>query len=156
MDALITMTGWVGGDVEHRVHPSFSTASFRLGCTPRINRQGTWTDAPTTWFTVTCFRNLADHISLSLHKGDPVIVSGRLRTQVWQGKEDKVDHERVVLEATAIGHDLARGTASFTKMVRQAADPDTTAADIGELISSVENEEGSGPTEDEAAAAVAA
>lgn len=155
MDAMITMTGWVGGDVEHRVHPNLTTASFRLGCTPRINRQGTWIDAPTTWVTVTCFRSLADHISLSLHKGDPVIVSGRLRTQVWQGKEDKLDHERIVLEASAIGHDLTRGTASFTKMVRPVADPDTMASDLGELISKVETEDGPEPTEDEGAAAAA-
>ena len=58
-------------------------ASFRLAHTPRVRRNGEWADAATTWITVTCFRALAENVTASIHKGQPVLVAGRLRTNVW-------------------------------------------------------------------------
>ena len=81
MEAYVHMTGYVGGDVEYRNHTT-PTGSFRLACTPRMRRGGDWTDGETTWLTVTCFRALAEHAASSIRRGDPLIVIGRLRTQV--------------------------------------------------------------------------
>jgi single-stranded DNA-binding protein len=52
----------------------------------------------------------------SLKRGDPVMVFGKLRTQEWV--KDDQRHSRFVVEATAIGHDLSRGVAAFTKRAR--------------------------------------
>ena len=110
MDAYVQLTGNVGGTVEFR-NNTVPVASFRLAHTPRVRRNGEWGDAPTTWITVTCFRALAENVKASLHKGHPVVVAGRLRTNVWT--KDGTTYERLTLEATTVGHDLTRGTATF-------------------------------------------
>lgn len=137
MDAHVHLTGNVGGDVEYR-NNSVPVASFRLACTPRIRRAGEWVDGPTTWLTITCFRGLATNIAGSLRRGDPVLVSGRLRTNTWH--KDGVDHERLVLEASSIGHDLTWGTSAFRRAAKVTV-PTDRSDDVAEVISTVENAE---------------
>ena len=136
MEAYVHMTGYVGGDVEFR-NNTVATASFRLACTPRLRRGGDWTDGETTWLTITCFRSLAEHAAGSVRKGDPVIVVGRLRTQVWV--KDGVQQERTVLEALTIGHDLTRGTSAFNRSER-AQVPEDRESELAEVITSVESQ----------------
>lgn len=137
------MTGYVGGDVEYRNH-TVATASFRLACTPRLRRGGDWSDGETTWLTITCFRSLAEHTASSVRKGDPVIVVGRLRTQVWT--KDGVPQERLVLEALTIGHDLTRGTSAFNRSER-AQPSEERDTELAEVLASVERQ--GQPHEDE-------
>lgn len=137
MEAFVHMTGYVGGDVEVR-NGSSTVASFRLACTPRVRRNGDWVDGNTTWLTVTCFRTLAEHAAASIKKGDPVIVVGKLRTSVWHKNGETV--ERLALEATTLGHDLNRGTASFRRVERVSM-PEDREADVAALIDSVESQE---------------
>lgn len=152
MDALIWMTGYAGSEVEFREFDSgMAYASFRLGCTPRVRRSGEWGDGETTWIAVTCSRGLAQNVQVSIAKGDPVVVAGRLRTQRWADK-DGVEHERLTLAAEVVGHDLSRGTSRFTKVTRvtkQAADPE----EIGELVVSVEEQAEADPDDEGASAA---
>jgi single-strand DNA-binding protein len=136
MEAYVHITGHVGGDVEYR-NNTLPTASFRLACTPRIRRGGDWSDGETTWLTVTCFRSLAEHSASSVRKGDPVIVIGRLRTQVWV--KDGVQQERTVLEALTIGHDLTRGTSAFNRSER-AQLPEDRESELAEVITQVESQ----------------
>lgn len=117
MDAYVQLTGNVGGAVEFR-NNTVPVASFRLAHTPRVRRNGEWGDAPTTWITVTCFRALAENVTASLHKGQPVLVAGRLRTNVWA--KDGVTYERLTLEASTVGHDLTRGTATFFRSATES------------------------------------
>jgi single-strand DNA-binding protein len=138
MDAQLSMTGWVGSEVEfrHTQATGTSRATFRLACTPRVRRQGTWTDDPTTWLTITCWRSLAEHVGSSLGKGEPVLVIGRLRTQTWDDDQGG-KHERLVLDATSVGHDLSKGTAAFRRAQRQQPrpedQPETAAPDQQEV-----------------------
>jgi single-strand DNA-binding protein len=147
MEAYVHMTGYVGGDVEYR-NNTVATASFRLACTPRIRRGGDWSDGETTWLTITCFRSLAEHAASSVRKGDPVIVIGRLRTQVWV--KDGVQQERTVLEALTIGHDLTRGTSAFNRSERTPV-PEDRDNELAEVITSVESQpqQADDETEDE-------
>jgi len=134
MDAYVQLTGNVGGTVEFH-NNTVPVASFRLAHTPRVRRNGEWGDAPTTWITVTCFRALAENVKASLHRGHPVVVAGRLRTNVWT--KDGTTYERLTLEATTVGHDLTRGTATFFRSSTESPieDRDDT---IGELLGRVE------------------
>lgn len=111
---LVTVTGNLGA------HPtSFSgkdgtpACSFRVGVTPRYfdSRSGQWRDRGTSWINVRAYRTLAMNVMGSLHKGDPVIVTGTLHTDRWQ--KDGVDREMPVIEASAVGHDLSQGVANF-------------------------------------------
>ena len=74
-----------------------------------------------------CFRTLAQHVDQSVRKGDPVLVVGRLRTNVWE--KDGQTHEKLVLEADMVGHDLNRGTSAFRRPPRLAATEPREAGD---------------------------
>ena len=83
-DTMVTFHGWVGGDVRHRTHKDVSVATVRVGVTPG-SRGREWVDGETVWYAVTAWRTLADHVSMSLRKGDAVIVHGRLRgAETWR------------------------------------------------------------------------
>ncbi|PPF66138.1 hypothetical protein C5C18_11995 [Rathayibacter tritici] len=76
-------------------------------------RAGEWTahEVPTTHFVEAKFE-LGDHVLASLHTGDGMIVVGNERTVTW-GEEGNRRGGRV-LEADAIGPNLARATAVVT------------------------------------------
>lgn len=115
MEAEVTITGNVGSDVDWRqVGPPGGRASFNVACTPSIRRGEEWVDAPTLWAQVTCWRRLAENVRDSVRKGDAVIVTGRLRVERWRN-EDGNWRESLVVDATAVGHDLARGKAVFER-----------------------------------------
>ena len=117
-ETFVTFQGWVGNEVVHRETPQGNVANLRVGSTPRIRkRSGEWVDGQTSWFSVTCWRGLADNVRDSIRKGDPVFVHGRLRTDVWE-REDGQTSVTYVVEATTVGHDLTRGTASFLRSTR--------------------------------------
>ena len=80
---------------------------------------------------MSCFRGLAANVAASIRKGDPVIVSGKLRTSVWE--KDGQTQERLTLEADAIGHDLNRGTAMFRRTPRVASEPNDAEAPEDEV-----------------------
>jgi single-strand DNA-binding protein len=111
VEAQVHITGYAGTEVETRGNGTVS--AFRLACTPRIRTKSGWSDGNTTWIEVACFRTLAQHVAQSVHKGDPVLVVGRLRTNVWEKAGQT--HERLVLEADMVGHDLNRGTSAFQR-----------------------------------------
>lgn len=95
-----------------------AVTSFRVASTSRrYNReQGRFVDDSTLFVNVSCWRALAENASQSLHKGQPVVVSGRYYQREYESNETK--KIRYELEATAIGHDLSRGTTEFTKAFR--------------------------------------
>ena len=116
-------------------------------CTPRVRTKGEWGDGNTTWIEVSCFRALAEHVASSIRKGDPVVVIGRLRTNAWE--KDGQSHERLVLEAETIGHDLNRGTAAFRRKVR------AVPSEAGEVEAPPDEHEDAGPSAEERAARAA-
>jgi single-strand DNA-binding protein len=73
-----------------------------------------WTDGQSLRVRVTCWRRLAEGVVASLRLGDPVIVTGRLYTRDWTDEEG--NHRTLYeMDATAVGHDLARGTSKFQR-----------------------------------------
>ncbi|WP_203567258.1 single-stranded DNA-binding protein [Aestuariimicrobium ganziense] len=117
MDATITLTGHVGTEVETFTGEGWQISRFRMASTPRFRRGDTWVDGETTWISVRATNRLAEHVAASIHKGDPVVVMGKLRTHTWTD-QDQNKQDRLVVEATAIGHDLSRGTTVFSKPER--------------------------------------
>lgn len=148
MEAHLTISGYVGSAVEFRpTRNNTPRATFRIGCTPRVQKQGGWTDGPTIWITVVCWRSLAEHALASINKGDPVVVQGKLRNQTWSD-DNRETHERLVVDATSVGHDLARGTSSFQR-VQRSDPPEDLDRETGEMITKVEGEDLDEPTDDE-------
>jgi single-strand DNA-binding protein len=113
-ETLVTFHGWAGSDVRHRVAKDVSVATVRVAVTPRLRKDGEWTDGETAWYSVTAWRTLADHLRDSVRKGDPIIVHGRLRTETW-APEDGPASITMHVEASLVGHDLTRGISHFIK-----------------------------------------
>ncbi|WP_051274547.1 single-stranded DNA-binding protein [Cellulomonas sp. URHD0024] len=119
----LTVVGWIGTEVRtfHENDGGTPFTTFRLGSTRRwFDRQtGAWKDGQTEWFTVKVWRTAALNVARSLRKGDPVIVQGRLSTEEWISEQGP--RTSLVLEATALGHDLAFGSSHFARTMSTAA-----------------------------------
>ncbi|MGA9747912.1 MAG: single-stranded DNA-binding protein [Nocardioides sp.] len=124
-DTYVTLHGWVGSEVTFRDPHGVSVANLRVASTPRLKREGRWVDGDTTWYSVTAWRGLADNVRDSIHKGDAVVVHGRLRTDVWE-RSDGQTSASLCIDATLIGHDLTRGTSRFERSVR----PERSEVDV--------------------------
>jgi len=120
-EAIVTLVGNIASDVR-TITSERGTAitTFRFAQTPRrIDRNtGRWGDGPTSFYSVTCWRTLAEHCEKSLHKGDPVVVYGRLRIRDWKNDDGRVGRDAEV-DAMTVGHDLVRGTTEFTRVRRE-------------------------------------
>ena len=131
-EAQVFLAGYVAREPRFRITTrGISSVSLRVACTPRrLDREtGEWTDGETSFVTVLCWRTLADNVAKCLHKGEPVLVKGRLHVRPYE--KDGVARLAVEIEATSVGHDLTRGVASFQRPRRPAAENAT--AGNGEL-----------------------
>jgi len=120
----VTVVGWVGSDLRSYHLDGLGGVpytQFRLASTRRVlDRQtGAFRDGPTLWFTVKAWRATAVNLERSLSKGDPVVVVGRLAQSEWVAQDGSARSE-LVLEALAVGHDLAHGTAMFRRSLSPA------------------------------------
>jgi len=93
-----------------------------VGATARVQDRVTreWRDADTSYYTVSCWRRLGDHVRASLRKGDPVVVKGRFRSRSY---EDKTGQLKTVIDISAdtVGHDLNQGVANYMRQRPQPA-----------------------------------
>lgn len=106
--------------------------SFRLACNERRfdAEKKEWIDSDTNWYTINSFRGLAEHTVGSFHKGDRVIVNGRLRVRDWETEERS--GTSAVVEADALGHDLRWGTTVFTRVA--VAQPVEAAEPLSDAV----------------------
>ncbi|KAA8819449.1 hypothetical protein CSQ85_05420 [Bifidobacterium rousetti] len=118
----VTVTGNLGADPKSFGKSIDAPAcSFRLGVTPRYfdSNSGQWRDRETTWVGVRAYRTLASNILGSLHKGDPVIVTGTLHSERWRKEGEQADRFTPVIDAVAVGHDLSQGVGRFRRAGRE-------------------------------------
>lgn len=115
-DTIVTVQGWLGSNPMLREAAGVPVANFRVACTPRrFHRQsGQWVDGPTQWYGVSAWRQLADHCSRSLKRGDPVLLQGRLNQRTYVNKEN-VQVTALEIDLITVGHDLSRGVSLFQK-----------------------------------------
>jgi single-strand DNA-binding protein len=107
--------------------------NFRIASTARrLNKQtGQWADGDSLRVRVVCWKRLAENCAAAIQLGDPVIVHGRLYTRDWTDDEGqrRTSYE---VEATTVGHDLAKGTARFER--RRVAGGTDVINDDGEPV----------------------
>ncbi len=131
-DAYLTLAGNVVDEPRlRRTKSGHMVANFRLASTARRKdpESGSWEDVSTLFVTVTCWRGLAKNVHASLHKGHPVVVTGRYFAREYQVEEAvRVSYE---VEATAVGHDLSRGVSEFQRAGRAADRPTVEVGDDG-------------------------
>jgi single-strand DNA-binding protein len=72
---------------------------------------------------------MAENVAFSVHKGQPVVVTGRYYSREYELNETvRVSYE---LEANAVGHDLTRGTSEFRKVIRPSVTVNVEVDDDG-------------------------
>lgn len=144
-DTPITMVGNVLTAPQWRRTKQTDTfmVTFRVAATSRrfVKEQGAWVDGDSLRVRVTCWRRLAENVSVSVQLGDPLIVHGRLYTRDWVDEEGN-KRTSFELEAMAVGFDLARGVGKFarrkfaggTDMVEGAASDARVGGELTEEI----------------------
>jgi single-strand DNA-binding protein len=116
MTDTITLTGFVATDPKViTTAEGLAITSFRLASSQRRFDKGSekWVDGETNWYSITTFRQLATNAAVSLHKGERIVVTGKLRIRDWKNGEKSGTN--VDVEADALGHDLSWGTAAFSR-----------------------------------------
>ncbi|MGH3774909.1 MAG: single-stranded DNA-binding protein [Pseudonocardiaceae bacterium] len=117
----VTVVGTLVSDMRpRRVGPDGTLVlNFRVACNERRfdKTSESWVDGESLYLSVNCWRRLAENAA-SLVKGDPVIVSGKLRTREWTTEQGE-RRSLVELEANAVGPDLARCAATVRKQRRE-------------------------------------
>ncbi|MFC6084935.1 single-stranded DNA-binding protein [Sphaerisporangium aureirubrum] len=127
-DVLITLGGNVVGDPrEYRLKDGTTATYLRIASTPRVfdKQSGTWRNGETAYYTIWCYRTLAENVSRSLAAGHPIVVHGRLRIKTYE-KDGQRRHSAEV-DATMLGHDLRWGVSEFGKAQRPTTENTTSA-----------------------------
>ena len=116
-EAQVNVAGYVATDPKFKkVAGDISSAKLRVAYTARRRDRdtGEWSDGPTSFVNVQCWRTLADNVKVSVHKGEPVLITGRLQIRRFEDPEGAT-RTAVEIEAMSIGHDLTRGVAQFSR-----------------------------------------
>lgn len=115
MSTPITVVGNLTADPELRFTASGkAVASLNVAESTRVKDGDTWKDGETTYWRVTAWEGLAEHIGDSLTKGVRVIVTGRVASRTYETREGE---KRTVYEITAdaVGPDLKWATAKVER-----------------------------------------
>jgi single-strand DNA-binding protein len=116
-----TIEGNLGADPELRFTPSgAAVANFRVACTERRKNEQTqqWEDGRSIWISVAAWRELAENVVESLHRGDSVIVTGFLYEEEFTAREGGT-RTALKMDAKNVGPSLRNATARPQRAQRQ-------------------------------------
>jgi len=119
--AFVTLIGYVAQEPSIRTTKTGKTITeLRVGITPRYRDQATgeWRAAESSYFTVSCWDRLAQHVRASMHKGEPVLVRGKFKTSTYEDKDGRPRTDTRIT-ADTVGHDLSRGIANYIRQRSQ-------------------------------------
>jgi single-strand DNA-binding protein len=118
-EVQVTVVGTVCSEVRYGTagENGVPVARFQIRSLPRRydRRSGAWTDGDPSYYSVTCWRRLAEHAASSLGVGDPVLATGRLKISRWKRNEESMVSAEI--DAQSVGHDLRWGTSVYRKGV---------------------------------------
>lgn len=116
-EPTVTIVGNLGDDPALRFTPSgAAVCNFSVANTPRRFNKETqqWEDGTPTWFACAVWREFAENVAETLVKGSRVIVTGRLTTREWEGRDGQKGRT-LELEVDAIGPDLRWAVAKVSR-----------------------------------------
>lgn len=134
-----TITGNATRDSDLHHHPDGSkSASIRIACDSSYydRSSGEYRDREPEYLTVWARGAAADGVKNSVHRGDPLVVIGRLSTSTWT-REDGNETMSLSMNADAIGHNLTFGSAVFTRARKREEEPPHDP-NTGELLATVD------------------
>ena len=107
-----------------------SVVRLSLAVTPRRREQGTWVDGTTSFLDATVWGSQAENVALSLHKGDRVIVTGRLETRTYtatKGANAGQEVRKLEIVVDEIGPSLRWAEAQIQRTSGQRAEEGTAS-----------------------------
>lgn len=114
LPAQVTKVGNLTRPVELRVSEKGEVwASSGLAVDVPVN-PGDWSETTTHFYDLCFFRELAEHVSQSLTKGDRVIVQGRPQVRTWEDDDGTARSAKQIL-VTAVGPELRFATAQVER-----------------------------------------
>jgi len=118
-DNTVVVVGNLTDDPELRFTPQgVAVANFRLAVSRRMkDESGQWKDGETSFFRISCWRQLAENVAESLTRGSRTMVAGRLRMRQWETQEGE-KRSVVEIEADEVGPSLKWATAKVEKTSR--------------------------------------
>ncbi|HET7311134.1 MAG TPA: single-stranded DNA-binding protein [Mycobacteriales bacterium] len=130
MDTFLWMQGNLVADPVQWVTASgLKVTKFRIASSGRRfdNASGGWIDTEVVYMSVNCWKQLGLNVLQSLHKGDTVVVGGRLRFREYDAAEGGGRRQAYEIDASSVGPDLARYVGTFGKPLRELPDGDAPA-----------------------------
>jgi single-strand DNA-binding protein len=122
-DNQTVIVGNLFDDPELRFTPNGTpVANLRVAVTQRVLEGGAWRDGQTSFFRVSAWRETATHLAESLHKGDRVVVLGRLRQRSWETPEGE-RRSVAEIEADEVGASLKWSTAKVERDEHDSGGP---------------------------------
>jgi single-strand DNA-binding protein len=113
-ETTVTLVGNLTGEPDLRfVNNGTAVTNFTVASTPRIFKDGDWKDGDPLFIRCNLWRQPAENVSESLHKGDRVIVTGYLKQRSYE--KDGVKHTVIECEVDEVGPSLKFATAKVTK-----------------------------------------
>jgi single-strand DNA-binding protein len=117
-DNTVTVIGNVTRDPELRyLNSGTALASFGVAWNNRYKDRNGEQVEDTSFFDVTCWRDLADNVAESISKGDRVIIYGKLEQRSWETQEGE-KRSKVEIVADEVAPSLRWATAQVNKIRR--------------------------------------
>ena len=104
-ETYVTVIGNLTSDPELRFTPSgVAVVSFTVASTPRLfdRQSGQWKDGEALFMRCSLWRDAAENVADSLHKGNRVVVYGRLVQQSFDGSQ----RQRLEIQAEEVAASL--------------------------------------------------
>ena len=132
-DNQVTLVGNLTDDPELRYTPNgAAVCKFRIAVNRRIqDGAGNWKDGEASYFSINCWRGLAENAAESLTRGTRVMVAGRLQFRSWENQEGE-KRSAVEVEADEVGPSLKWATARIERQTRSSNA--TSGSDWGERV----------------------
>ncbi len=115
----LTIIGNITADPELRfINSGAAVVNFTVAHTPRVYDRATneWKDGDTLFLRCNLWREAAENVANSLHRGTRVIVTGKLKQRSYEKDGDK--RTTVELDVEEIGPSLKYATAEVVKTGR--------------------------------------
>lgn len=116
----VTVVGNLCADPELRHTPGgLAVADLRIAENRNYqDGSGEW-QQDTSFYSVVTWRQLAEHAAGSLHKGDRVVVVGRMRQDEWTTESGEI-RRRYLIDADDLGASIHFATVAVTKVGARA------------------------------------
>ena len=137
-EPTITLTGTACADAEIRFTPSGKAVTrLTVACNPRRLDQATgqWVDGTATFWTCEVWGPAAENTAESVCKGDRVIVTGRVRANVWtptEGEHAGVEQRRMDIVVEEIGLSLRFRAAKTNRTQRATTETEPEPVSSGD------------------------